>query len=151
MIDFKLNSFTEIPPVTGKQKMKKLNFSNDEDIIRLPRSFALPAKSLTLNVEPPQEHPLSAPPYQSHLPPPPEYRSNSLSYPSLTEFYSGATSSKKLAIKKTHSDGSFGGLIPSPCDEENEEIFHPLDELPPQEKKPSFGAIDNFEDLTLAE
>ena len=133
--------------------MKKLHFSNDEDIIRLPRSFALPAKSLKLNVEPPQEHPLSAPSYQSHLPPPPEYRSNSLSYPSLNEFY-GATSSssKKLAIKKTHSDGSFGGLIPSPCDEENEEIFHPLNELPPQEKKPaSFGVIDNFEDLTLAE
>ncbi|XP_066916818.1 uncharacterized protein [Clytia hemisphaerica] len=135
------------PTASGKQKMKKINFSNDEDIIRLPRSFALPAKSLRLNVEPP----LSAPSYQSHLPPPPEYRSSSLSYPSLNEFYAGATSSTKQAIKKTHSDGSFGGLIPSPSDEENVEILHPLEELPQQENKPFFDAMENFEDLAYAD
>lgn len=70
-----------------------------EDIIRLPRSFGLPYRRRA-----------AYEPSSLIVSPQQEYRSSSISYPSLNDFYS-SNNAKKQAVKKTHSDGSFVDLL----------------------------------------
>ena len=88
----------EDPMRTSKaSSFPSIEFS--DDIIRLPRSFGLPYRRRA-----------AYEPSSLIVSPQHEYRSSSISYPSLNDFYS-STKTNKQPVKKTHSDGCFVDLL----------------------------------------
>jgi len=83
--------------------------TDSENMITLPHSFALPPKQRA------RYEPISLQMSPQH-----EYRSNSMSYPSINDFMDmSCDMKKKPTVKKTHSDGSFGELLSSAEEERN--------------------------------
>ena len=103
---FSFLSEEEREETTGHEREKdgRGRFNSDsEDIITLPHSFVLPPKQRA------HYEPISLQMSSHH-----EYRSSSMSHPSINDFVETSKQSRtKLAVKKTHSDGSFGELLSS--------------------------------------